>query len=137
MEERRIRVLLAKPGLDGHETGVKLMARALRDAGMEVVYSGPRQTPKTIVATAVQEAIDVIGLSILSGAHKELTSRVMRQLKQEKAEDIYVLVGGIIPEDDVPILIGMGVKGVFGPGTKISTVVDFIEGLISSKIKQR
>ena len=135
MEPRKIRVLIAKPGLDGHETGAKLIARALRDAGMEVIYTGPRQTPETIVATAVQEDVDVIGLSILSGAHKELSSRVMSQIMKEGAEDVYVLVGGIIPEGDIPILDEMGVKGVFGPGTKISTVVSFIEDLVISNIQ--
>ena len=136
MAGKNVRILIAKPGLDGHDRGAKYVARALRDSGYEVIYTGIRQTPDSIVQTAIQEDVSFLGLSLLSGAHKELTSRVIRQLKQEKAEGIYVLVGGIIPEDDVPILNGMSVKGVFGPGTKISTVVDFIEGLVSSKIKR-
>jgi len=123
---RRIRVLIAKPGLDGHEAGAKLIARTLRDAGMEIIYTGMRQTPEMIVNAAIQEDVDVIGLSILSGVHKELSSRVMDLLKARGIDDILVIVGGIIPHDDIPILNEMGVREVFGPGTDTRTVIDFI-----------
>ena len=124
--EKKIRVLIAKPGLDGHETGAKVVARALRDAGMEVIYTGSRQTPEMIVATALQEDVDVIGLSILSGAHKELCSAVTSLLKEKHSEDILVIVGGIIPSKDVPTLNQVGVKGVFGPGTDTRRISAFI-----------
>ncbi len=127
--KRKVRVLIAKPGLDGHETGAKLIARALRDAGMEVIYTGMRQTPEMIVTTAVQEDVDVIGLSILSGAHKELCSRIVHLLKEKSANNIAVIVGGIIPHRDIPILKEMGIEGVFGPGTTTHAVVDFINEL--------
>ena len=127
--KRKVRVLITKPGLDGHETGAKLIARALRDAGIEVIYTGMRQTPEMIVATAVQEDVDVIGLSILSGAHKELCSRIVHLLREKSADNIAVIVGGIIPQQDIPILKEMGISGVFGPGTTTQAVVDFINEL--------
>ncbi|MHB1004169.1 MAG: cobalamin B12-binding domain-containing protein [Chloroflexota bacterium] len=123
---RKIRVLVAKPGLDGHDRGVKVIARALRDAGMEVVYTGLRQTPEMIVEAAIQEDVDVIGMSILSGAHMDLVPRVMQLIAGNNAEDIVVLVGGIIPEEDVPALRELGVKGIFGPGTPMQDIVKFI-----------
>jgi methylmalonyl-CoA mutase C-terminal domain/subunit len=126
------RVLIAKPGLDGHEAGAKIIARALRDAGMEVIYSGVRQTPEMIVQAALQENVDVIGLSILSGAHKELCSRVLKALKDKGLENVAVIAGGIIPREDIPDLDNMGVKGVFGPGTKTQNVVAFIKNMVGS-----
>ena len=125
-QQRRIRVLVAKPGLDGHDRGAKIIARALRDAGMEVIYTGIRQTPEAIVSTAVQEDVDVVGLSILSGAHLELLPIVMDGLKEAGMGDTMVIAGGIIPEDDVPIVKRMGVTEVFGPGTFTSDIVDCI-----------
>jgi methylmalonyl-CoA mutase C-terminal domain/subunit len=121
-------VLVAKPGLDGHDRGVKVIARALRDAGMEVIYTGLRQTPEMIVESAIQEDVDVIGLSILSGAHLDLVPRVMQLIQSNNAEDIVVLVGGIIPEEDVAALKNLGVAGVFGPGTPMQDIVTFING---------
>ena len=126
----KIRVLIAKPGLDGHEAGAKFIARALRDAGMEIVYTGPRQTPESIVQSAFQEDVNVIGLSILSGSHKEFCQRLLELLRQNQAADLPVIVGGIIPREDIPALEKMGVRGVFGPGTKASSVSEFISGLI-------
>ncbi|MBI3827705.1 MAG: cobalamin B12-binding domain-containing protein [Candidatus Rokubacteria bacterium] len=122
-----IKVLIAKPGLDGHETGAKLIARVLRDAGMEVVYTGPRQTPEMIVHAAMQEDIDVIGLSILSGAHLEFGARVMELLRARGMADIPVIMGGIIPKDDIPALKAIGVRAIFGPGTSTPKIVDFIQ----------
>ncbi len=124
--ERRIRVLVAKPGLDGHDRGVKVIARALRDAGMEVIYTGLRQTPEMIVEAAVQEDVDVIGLSILSGAHNAIVPRVLELLRQQKAEDIMVVVGGIIPDVDVERLKQAGVAAIFQPGTAMDSIVSFI-----------
>ncbi len=124
--EQRIRVLVAKPGLDGHDRGAKVIARALRDAGMEVIYTGLRQTPEMIVNSAIQEDVDVIGLSILSGAHNAIVPRVFDLLKQQKAEDILVLVGGIIPDVDVEGLKKAGVAGVFQPGTPMDDIIKFI-----------
>jgi methylmalonyl-CoA mutase C-terminal domain/subunit len=129
----RIRVLIAKPGLDGHESGARLISRALRDAGMEVIYLGARQTPKMIVDSALQEGVDVIGLSILSGIHKEAASSVMQMLEENGATHISLVVGGIIPKADVPELLRMGIKGVFGPGTSTHHVVNFIRELASNK----
>ena len=120
---RRIRVLIAKPGLDGHDRGAKVVAHALRDAGMEVIYTGIHQTPEMIVKTAVQEDVDVVGLSILSGAHLELVDQVIQGLKERAMEQVVVLVGGIIPEDDRPLLLAMGVSSVFGPGTPTTEIV--------------
>ena len=124
--QRRIRVLIAKPGLDGHDRGAKVVARALRDAGMEVIYTGLRQTPEMIVEAALQEDADVIGLSILSGAHLALFPRIMRLLRENSLEDVLVIAGGIIPEEDVAELQGMGVRGVFGPGAPTSAIIEFV-----------
>ncbi len=124
--EHKIRVLVAKPGLDGHDRGAKVIARALRDAGMEVIYTGLRQTPEMVVNAAVQEDVDVIGLSILSGAHNAIVPRVMDLLRQQNAEDILVLVGGIIPDVDVEGLKKAGVAGVFQPGTPMDEIIKFI-----------
>ena len=123
---RRIRVLVAKPGLNSHDRGAKVIARALRDAGMEVIYTGLRQTPEQIVETAVQEDVDVVGLSILSGAHMTLVPRVLELLREKGLSDVLVLVGGIIPEEDAKALKEMGVAEVFGPGTPTDEVVKFI-----------
>lgn len=125
-EKRIIRVVLAKPGLDGHDRGVKVIARALRDAGMEVIYTGLRQTPEQIVTAVEQEDADVLMLSILSGAHNHLFPRIMELLKEKGITDILVLGGGIIPEEDIPGLKEIGIKGIFGPGTELKTIIDFI-----------
>lgn len=130
MSQEKIRVLVAKPGLDGHDRGAKVVARALRDAGMEVIYTGIRQTPEMIVEVALQEDVDVIGLSCLSGAHMELFSEVMERLKQKGMRNVLVVVGGIIPEDDVPSLQQIGIKAIFGPGTNTSEIVDSIQRLV-------
>jgi methylmalonyl-CoA mutase, C-terminal domain len=122
----KIRVVIAKPGLDGHDRGAKVIARALRDAGMEVIYTGLRQTPEQIVSAALQEDADVIGLSILSGAHNHIAPRLMELLKQKGLEDVLVVIGGIIPDVDIPKLKEMGVKGVFLPGTPMQDIIDFI-----------
>jgi methylmalonyl-CoA mutase C-terminal domain/subunit len=127
---RKIRVLIAKPGLDGHEMGAKLISRVLRDAGMEVIYTGMRQTPAMIVNTAIQEDVDVIGLSILSGSHMALTSKVIRLLTEKGAKKVLLMVGGIIPHDDIPKLKELGVRRVFGPGTDTREVVSFIQEMI-------
>jgi methylmalonyl-CoA mutase C-terminal domain/subunit len=126
MEERKIRVLVAKPGLDGHDRGAKVVARALRDAGMEVIYTGLRQTPEMVVEAALQEDVDVIGLSILSGAHMALAPRIMSLMKENDMLDIPVFLGGIIPNDDIPALKEMGITGVFGPGTSTDVIVNNI-----------
>jgi len=126
MEERRIRVLVAKPGLDGHDRGAKVVARALRDAGMEVIYTGLRQTPEMIVEAALHEDVDVIGLSILSGAHMALAPRIMELLADNDMADVPLFIGGIIPNDDVPPLLEMGVTGVFGPGTSTEEIINSI-----------
>ncbi|HIC93917.1 MAG TPA: cobalamin B12-binding domain-containing protein [Anaerolineae bacterium] len=127
MPEKKIRVLIAKPGLDGHDRGAKVVARALRDAGMEVIYTGLRQTPEMIVEAALQEDVDVIGLSILSGAHMALFPRIMSLLKEKGLDDVLVVAGGIIPDEDVPALKEMGIREVFGPGTSTEEIVKFIE----------
>jgi methylmalonyl-CoA mutase C-terminal domain/subunit len=127
MSEGRIRILLAKPGLDGHDRGAKVVARALRDAGMEVIYTGIRQTPDMIVQAAIQEDADVVGLSILSGAHLELFPLIIEGLKKQGREDALVIAGGIIPEDDIPALQQMGLKAIFGPGTSTEDIVSFIQ----------
>lgn len=127
MTDRKIRVLVAKPGLDGHDRGAKVVARALRDAGMEVVYTGIRQTPEMIAEAALQEDVDVVGLSILSGAHLVLCPRVIELLHANGMDDVVVLVGGIIPDEDVPALNAAGVSGVFGPGTSTKDIIDFIQ----------
>jgi len=126
MAEQKIRVLVAKPGLDGHDRGAKVIARALRDAGMEVIYTGLRQTPEMVVNAAVQEDVNVIGLSILSGAHNAIVPRVMDLLKQNKVDDVIVIVGGIIPDQDVDHLKGLGVAAIFQPGTAMDQIVQFI-----------
>jgi methylmalonyl-CoA mutase, C-terminal domain len=131
--ERKIRVLIAKPGLDGHDRGAKVIARALRDAGMEVIYTGLRQTPEQIVAAAVQEDVDAIGLSILSGAHNVLFPEVMRLLREEGAEDILVFAGGIIPEKDIPKLKEMGIREIFLPGTSTIRAVDSIREAVDKR----
>ena len=130
MSQHKIRVLIAKPGLDGHDRGAKLVARALRDVGMEVIYTGIRQSPDMIVEVALQEDVDVIGLSSLSGAHMELFSEVMEQLRQKGIANVPVVAGGIIPEEDIPALQKIGIKVVFGPGTSTSEIVESIQGLI-------
>src|SRR3982751_2927500 len=127
---QKIRVLIAKPGLDGHDRGAKVIARALRDAGMEVIYTGLRQTPEQIVAAAVQEDVDAIGLSILSGAHNVLFPEILRLLKEEDALDVIVFAGGIIPEQDIARLKGMGIREIFLPGTPTSTAVEAIRAAV-------
>ncbi len=124
---RKIRVVIAKPGLDGHDRGAKVIARALRDAGMEVIYTGLRQTPEQVVAAALQEDADVIGLSILSGAHTKICPRVMELVRQHGLDDVLVVVGGIIPNVDVPKLEAIGISGIFTPGSTMKEIVDFIE----------
>ena len=128
-----IRVLVAKPGLDGHDRGAKIIARTLRDAGMEVIYTGIRQTPQMIVEAALQEDVDVIGLSILSGAHMHLFPKIFQGLRENEMEDVVVVAGGIIPEDDRTALEGMGVRAVFGPGTPTSGIVEFIRQAVSER----
>lgn len=123
MSERKIRVVVAKPGLDGHDRGAKVVARALRDAGMEVIYTGLRQTPEMIVETALQEDADVVGLSVLSGAHMALVPRILEMLRANGQENVKVFVGGIIPDEDVPRLLEMGVVGVYGPGTITEAII--------------
>ncbi|MDY0019475.1 MAG: cobalamin B12-binding domain-containing protein [Anaerolineae bacterium] len=124
--EKKIRVLIAKPGLDGHDRGAKVVARALRDAGMEVIYTGLRQTPEMVAEAALQEDVGVVGLSILSGAHLALVPRVVEELQKRGMGDVPLFIGGIVPPDDIPLLKQMGVRGVFGPGTNTQIVVDFI-----------
>ena len=131
MIEEKIRILIAKPGLDGHDRGAKVIARALRDAGMEVIYTGLRQTPDMVVEAALQEDVDAIGLSILSGAHMTLFPRTLELLKEKGLDDVLVFGGGIIPDQDVPELKRLGVRGIFGPGTSTDTIVDFIREEVS------
>ena len=126
MSERKIRVLVAKPGLDGHDRGAKIVARALRDAGFEVIYTGLHQTPEQVVATAIQEDVDAIGLSVLSGAHNHLFKRVLELLKEKGAEDIVVFGGGIIPPDDIAALKALGVREIFTPGTSTQEIIKFV-----------
>jgi len=130
---QKIRVVIAKPGLDGHDRGAKVIARALRDAGMEVIYTGLRQTPEQIVSAALQEDADVIGLSILSGAHNHIAPRLMALLREQGLDDVLVLVGGIIPDVDVPKLRAQGVKGVFVPGTPMQAIIDFIHANVRTR----
>jgi methylmalonyl-CoA mutase C-terminal domain/subunit len=130
---RKIRVLAAKPGLDGHDRGVKVIAAALRDAGMEVIYTGLRQTPEQIVATAMQEDVDVIALSILSGAHDYLFPEVMKLVKEKGMDNVLVLGGGVIPEEDIPALKGAGIAEVFGPGTNTHKIVEFIQANVKPR----
>ena len=122
----RIRVLVAKPGLDGHDRGAKIIARAFRDAGFEVIYTGLRQTPEQVVTAALQEDVDVIGLSVLSGAHMTLFPRIMELMKKEKLDDVLVLVGGIIPDQDIPKLKQLGVSEVFQPGVSTEDIIDYV-----------
>lgn len=124
---RKIRVVIAKPGLDGHDRGAKVIARGLRDAGMEVIYTGLRQTPEQVVAAALQEDADVIGLSILSGAHTQICPRVMDLVREHGLDDVLVVVGGIIPDMDVPRLEAIGIRGIFRPGSSMADIVAFIE----------
>jgi methylmalonyl-CoA mutase C-terminal domain/subunit len=133
MPERNIKVLVAKPGLDGHDRGAKVIARALRDAGMEVVYTGLRQTPEMIAEAALQEDVDVVGLSILSGAHMALMPRVIELLRQNEMSDTLVLLGGIVPDEDLPKLKEMGVTAVFGPGTNTDDIVKLIQDTLRER----
>lgn len=132
-EGRRTRILIAKPGLDGHDRGARVIMRGLMDAGFEVVYTGLHQTPLQIVKTAIQEDVDVIGLSVLSGAHIKLTDRIMQHLREERVDDMIVLVGGMVPEEDIPRLTGLGVSRVFTAGTTIRSVCDFIQEKVGAK----
>jgi methylmalonyl-CoA mutase C-terminal domain/subunit len=124
---RRIRVLIAKPGLDGHDRGAKFIARSLQDAGMEVIYTGIRQTPESIVNAAIQEDVDVLGLSILSGAHRELFPEIMRRLREQGAEDLLVFAGGVIPDEDIAFCEEIGIRAVFGPGSPVDAAIRVIE----------
>ena len=133
---RKIRVVIAKPGLDGHDRGAKVIARALRDAGMEVIYTGLRQTPEQIVAAALQEDADAIGLSILSGAHMHICPRVMQLLKEKGLDDVLVVIGGIIPDVDIPKLHEMGIKGVFLPGTPMQDIIKFVGEHVRTRVEQ-
>jgi methylmalonyl-CoA mutase C-terminal domain/subunit len=133
---RKIRVVIAKPGLDGHDRGAKVIARALRDAGMEVIYTGLRQTPEQIVSAALQEDADVIGLSILSGAHNHICPRVMELLKEHRLDDVLVVVGGIIPDVDIPKLREIGISGVFLPGTPMQQIIDFITAHVRPRVAE-
>jgi methylmalonyl-CoA mutase, C-terminal domain len=135
MAEHKIRVLVAKPGLDGHDRGAKVIARALRDAGMEVIYTGLRQTPEMIAEAALQEDVDAVGLSILSGAHNVLVPRIIELLHRNGQTDICVFVGGIIPGEDIPGLLAQGVKAVYGPGTSTSKVVEEIQKFVLGRVE--
>lgn len=134
--KRPIRVLVAKPGLDGHDRGAKVIARALRDAGMEVIYTGLRQTPEQIVAAALQEDADVVGLSILSGAHNHICPRVTELLREKGLDDVLVVVGGIIPDVDVPKLQELGIRGIFRPGSPMHEIVEFIQKNVRPGVEQ-
>jgi methylmalonyl-CoA mutase C-terminal domain/subunit len=131
MSKRPIRVVVAKPGLDGHDRGAKIIARALRDAGMEVIYTGLHQTPEQIVETAIQEDADAVGISILSGAHMTLVPRILDSLRENGADDVLVVVGGTIPGEDAQELKQLGVAGVFGPGAPTSEIVEFVRGAVA------
>ena len=126
----KIRVLIAKPGLDGHDRGAKVVARALRDAGMEVIYTGLRQTPTMVAEAALQEDVDVVGLSILSGAHMALVPRIIEALAARGMDDVPIFLGGIVPQDDIPELLEMGVRQVFGPGTEMKTIAAFVSAAV-------
>ena len=132
--ERKVRVLVAKPGLDGHDRGAKVIARALRDAGMEVIYTGLRQTPEQIVKASIQEDADVIAMSILSGAHNHLFPRVMELMKEENVDDVLVIGGGVIPVEDIPALKDAGIAAIFTPGTPTSETIDFIKNNLKRKV---
>ena len=134
MTERKIRVLIAKPGLDGHDRGAKVVARALRDAGMEVIYTGLRQTPEMIVEASIQEDVDCIGLSILSNAHMAIFPKIVERLKAEDRGDILLFAGGIIPDDDMPALKAMGFRGVFGPGSSTRDIIKFIREEVRARL---
>lgn len=129
----KIRVLVAKPGLDGHDRGAKIIARAFRDAGFEVIYTGLRQTPEQVVTAALQEDVDVIGLSVLSGAHLTLCPRIMELIKKEKLDDVLVLVGGIIPDQDIPKLKALGISEVFQPGASTEDIIDYVRGNVGKR----
>lgn len=132
-DQRTIRVLIAKPGLDGHDRGAKVIARALRDAGMEVIYTGLRQTPEMVAEAALQEDVDVVGLSILSGAHLALVPRIRQLMDENDLRDVPLLVGGIIPDEDVPALRAAGVSGVFGPGTSTEAIIQHIRQVVMNR----
>ncbi len=136
MTEKKLRVLVAKPGLDGHDRGAKIVARALRDAGMEVIYTGLRQTPEMIAEAALQEDVDAVGLSVLSGAHMALVPRVLELLHQQGQEHVQVLIGGIIPDEDVPRLKELGVAAIFGPGTNTHTIVNAVVDMVKTATSQ-
>ena len=136
MEEKKIRVLIAKPGLDGHDRGAKVVARALRDAGMEVIYTGLRQTPEMIAEAALQEDVDAVGLSILSGAHMALVPRILELLRGNQQDHVKVFIGGIIPNEDVPQMLKMGVTGVYGPGTITDQIIADIRRAVRSTAVQ-
>ena len=131
-DTRPIRVLVAKPGLDGHDRGAKVIARALRDAGMEVIYTGIRQTPEMIVEAAIQEDVDAVLMSILSGAHMAIFPRVMELFKQNNVNDVLVAAGGILPDEDIPAIKAMGIKGCFGPGTSTEEIIEFVRSNIQA-----
>ena len=131
----KIRVLVAKPGLDGHDRGAKVVARALRDAGMEVIYTGIRQTPEMIAEAALQEDVDVVGLSILSGAHMALFPKIIDLLQQNGLDDVLIVAGGIIPDEDVSRLQQMGIKGIFGPGTSTQDIIEYIRREMANKVE--
>jgi methylmalonyl-CoA mutase C-terminal domain/subunit len=130
-DSRKLRVLVAKPGLDGHDRGAKVIARALRDAGMEVIYTGIRQTPQMIVEAAIQEDVDAILMSILSGAHMAIFPKVMELLKENEVDDVLVMAGGILPDEDLPAIEAMGIRGNFGPGTPMSAIIDYVRTHVS------
>lgn len=130
-DSRKLRVLVAKPGLDGHDRGAKVIARALRDAGMEVIYTGIRQTPQMIVEAAIQEDVDAILMSILSGAHMAIFPKVMELLKENGVDDVLVMAGGILPDEDLPAIEAMGIRGNFGPGTPMSAIIDYVRTHVS------
>ncbi len=132
LDTRPIRVLVAKPGLDGHDRGAKVIARALRDAGMEVIYTGIRQTPEMIVEAAIQEDVDAILMSILSGAHMAIFPKVMELLKQNNVDDVLVAAGGILPDEDLPTIKEMGIKGCFGPGTSMEEIIEFVRANVQA-----
>lgn len=133
MERHQPRILIAKPGLDGHDRGAKVVARALRDAGMEVIYTGLRQTPEMIVEAALQEDVDAIGLSILSGAHLPLVERIIGLMNEQEMSDVPLFLGGIIPADDLPMLKELGVSGVFGPGSNTDEIIQFIQDSLAQQ----
>ena len=132
-DERKIRVLIAKPGLDGHDRGAKVVARALRDDGMEVIYTGIRQTPEMIAEAALQEDVDVAGFSVLSGAHTSLFPRIVELLKKKGIDDILLIAGGIIPEEDMPMLEALGFRGIFGPGSSTGEIIRFIRANVPAR----